>query len=583
MTTATTPPEKGLLQEEWATPELERATSTLNQNERGLLKHLEGVIDTNLRCFNLAFNALLEVQERILYRETHPNDWDGYLRERWSITRQRFHQLRRHAEIQESVSTMVDAPDLNERQAREIGRVSPELRPHIIAEARFRSPEGGEPTAKIYREVVEESGYTADAGSDDEAERTAAFLRNYRDRKAAGASPALTLGTVPLRGQQSAGDPSPMPPAAKKKESHNEWYTPSRYVDAGRRVLGAIDLDPASCARANETVKASIYWTKADDGLKQPWNIWKTKAGRTCLCSCHKFNARSAGNGSQEQTSISLQSQNCEAGLTQPAGSVGESSQETSSASVEPTQSSGSDCSSRSVSTDFPIRDEPGSGSMPRSITTSGASEAADYSGTGPLLNGEPARPLGGTYVPTAEAIADSSKITSSPFQTRDAQEPCHGTSCQRAIDVIAPRTSGQQPSGYKMASGSPASCSTCAGCKPTPSRLWLNSPYGRDEEGGSGALRWVNHVIAQYRDGIATAAIICVNSLTYAPWFRPLYDFPICFVDHRVKFECGVPREEPERPSNGTAFIYLGPDVDAFIREFSEFGAVVQRLEVKE
>lgn len=57
----------------------------------------------------------------------------------------------------------------------------------------------------------------------------------------------------------------------------NEWYTPATIVEPARQVLGQIDLDPASNAIANETVKASRYYTIADDGLAQPW------AGRVFL------------------------------------------------------------------------------------------------------------------------------------------------------------------------------------------------------------------------------------------------------------------------------------------------------------
>jgi len=51
----------------------------------------------------------------------------------------------------------------------------------------------------------------------------------------------------------------------------NEWYTPHPYVEAARKVMGAIYLDPASCPEANKTVRASRIYTKDQDGLQRPW------------------------------------------------------------------------------------------------------------------------------------------------------------------------------------------------------------------------------------------------------------------------------------------------------------------------
>jgi hypothetical protein len=56
----------------------------------------------------------------------------------------------------------------------------------------------------------------------------------------------------------------------------NDWYTPRHIIELAREALGGIDLDPASCELANETVRASVYYNKRINGLEQPWfgRIW---------------------------------------------------------------------------------------------------------------------------------------------------------------------------------------------------------------------------------------------------------------------------------------------------------------------
>ena len=56
-----------------------------------------------------------------------------------------------------------------------------------------------------------------------------------------------------------------------------EHYTPVDVVEAAREVLGAIDLDPASCEEAQKVVRAARWIGLPDDGLA----AHSTWAGRT--------------------------------------------------------------------------------------------------------------------------------------------------------------------------------------------------------------------------------------------------------------------------------------------------------------
>ncbi len=56
----------------------------------------------------------------------------------------------------------------------------------------------------------------------------------------------------------------------------DEWYTPLEYIAAARRVMGGIDLDPATSLDAQSVICAKTYYTKQDDGLSKQWfgNVW---------------------------------------------------------------------------------------------------------------------------------------------------------------------------------------------------------------------------------------------------------------------------------------------------------------------
>jgi phage N-6-adenine-methyltransferase len=65
-------------------------------------------------------------------------------------------------------------------------------------------------------------------------------------------------------------------PRGTQGTGENEWYTPADIISDVRKVLGVIDLDPASSEQAQRNVQALQYLTLADGGLMRMWhgNVW---------------------------------------------------------------------------------------------------------------------------------------------------------------------------------------------------------------------------------------------------------------------------------------------------------------------
>lgn len=108
--------------------------------------------------------------------------------------------------------------------------------------------------------------------------------------------------------------------------------------------------------------------------------------------------------------------------------------------------------------------------------------------------------------------------------------------------------------------------------------RIWLNPPYGRDE-GESNQEIWSRRLVEQFDAGNTTEAVLLVNAVTDRKWFQPLWRFPICFTDHRIRFYNA--EKEAGQPTHGNALIYLGPQEkeQQFIDLFKQFGVVVRKV----
>lgn len=73
------------------------------------------------------------------------------------------------------------------------------------------------------------------------------------------------------------GDPDEAVPVSQRDGyDSDEWYTPRWVIEAARSVMGEIDLDPASCALAQEVVQAGLFWSKQQGGERLGWfgRLW---------------------------------------------------------------------------------------------------------------------------------------------------------------------------------------------------------------------------------------------------------------------------------------------------------------------
>lgn len=119
--------------------------------------------------------------------------------------------------------------------------------------------------------------------------------------------------------------------------------------------------------------------------------------------------------------------------------------------------------------------------------------------------------------------------------------------------------------------------------------RVWLNPPYGdgnqyQKDRSAVGAMRaWVGKLIECYELGFIEQGILCCTLENGAKWFNWLWNYTICFPDHKVRFCGSIPSDrwdEKYSHFHGTIFVYLGPHEGRFIAEFSQFGRIAKAID---
>lgn len=644
-------------------------TQSLDTGERAELLLAEQTIAAGIRSFNEVGAALVKIRDLRLYRETHQT-FEAYCSEMWDLGRSQAYRLIDASEVVANLSPIGDAAPMptNEAQVRPLAKLEPEQQQEAWARAVETAPDG-RVTAAHVAQVVEEMTGPAQAEESDFPE----VETNY--------TPEPAAVSVPVEVIEQPKQPSSNAQKALHSSASNEWYTPARYMEAVRKVMGGIDLDPASNAIANATVQALYYYTQADNGLSKTWlgmsyfRPTKAKKMELCECLCHRRDAathaisksrltlsiftathrglagspisalrvaaqkavtRASGKTNQQLAPIAEglapsftgtgAGHACEHGISsatisqpmiplpsspaqsaasaslQPLSTSGQTEQSapdwTPGAETvcghgldqtwpngEPIQSNGSASSLKSAGTPNPQRGENPSVYSPTSTTTSAAPGASEPLGVGLPPTGSDANEIGGIAAPTVAGEASNSpKTTLSRSATQGAPEQYLTTWFPHALPATAASSIDHLLSGSRTRADWSASwvissgCENCSECVLNlhPGKLFTNPPYGRDE-GESNQARWSARLLERYRAGDVTEAILLVNATTDRSWFQPLWDYPICFTNHRIPFytEDG----EGTQPTHGNAFIYLGPHVDRFVEAFSSFGVIATRM----
>ena len=52
-----------------------------------------------------------------------------------------------------------------------------------------------------------------------------------------------------------------------KDRNSDAWFTPIKYIESARKVLGTINLDPFSCVDANAVIKADTFSDESINSL----------------------------------------------------------------------------------------------------------------------------------------------------------------------------------------------------------------------------------------------------------------------------------------------------------------------------
>lgn len=162
--------------------------------EAARLAELKAVVTDGLQTFVTVGQALAEIRDIRLYRQTH-DTFEAFCADEWGLSRPRAYELINAASVTAAVSAMADTPaPTNERQARELTGLPADTAAEVMRKAHETT--AGRVTAAAIRQVREDVAPKADPWAARIASELAASDESYAEQAAAPEpvepSPAVT-------------------------------------------------------------------------------------------------------------------------------------------------------------------------------------------------------------------------------------------------------------------------------------------------------------------------------------------------------------------------------------------------------
>lgn len=99
--------------------------------------------------------------------------------------------------------------------------------------------------------------------------------------------------------------------------------------------------------------------------------------------------------------------------------------------------------------------------------------------------------------------------------------------------------------------------------------KVWMNHPFSRNMN-----VLCVQKLVDSFKSGEIEQACCITFAATSEAWFRPLLNYPMCFIHKRTNYF--LPSGELKKGvTKGSVVTYLGNDIEMFKYVFSKIGTV--------